>query len=246
MLSRPFSADRPFVARRLLAALAFALMCVLGSGAWAQQGGPAWSQLTSAQREALKPLERDWSRIDAEQKQKWVEVAQRMRRMKPAQRERLQARMDEWARMSPQQRGQARLGFEQSRQVGKKNRRAEWEAYQALSAEQRRQLQSRAAPAGRPTGPHRGEKSQAKSNIVPNPAYAPPPRPISPTVVQAQPGATTSLMSRQPSPPVHEQTGLPKIVATPEFVDRHTLLPRRGPQAAGIGAPAASAADRRR
>jgi hypothetical protein len=40
-------------------------------------------------------------------------------------------------------------------------------------------------------------------------------------------------------PPAHQQTGLPKIAATPGFVDPVTLLPRRGPQgAAAVEVPA--------
>ena len=58
------------------------------------------------------------------------------------------------------------------------------------------------------------------------------PTAVAPTVVQAAPGATTTLVTRQASPPVHQQTGMPKIAATPGFVDRSTLLPKRGPQGA--------------
>jgi hypothetical protein len=65
---------------------------------------------------------------------------------------------------------------------------------------------------------------------------------VAPTVMQAKPGATTTLISRSPSPPPHQQPGLPKVTATPGFVDRTTLLPQRGAQAAGTrGAAAASA-----
>jgi hypothetical protein len=85
---------------------------------------------------------------------------------------------------------------------------------------------------------------QAKSNIVPNPAFAAPPKPVAPTVVRAGPGATTTPITRRPAPPSHLQTGLPKIAATPGFVDKATLLPQRGPQAAATrSASAASAAD---
>jgi hypothetical protein len=78
------------------------------------------------------------------------------------------------------------------------------------------------------------ETPQTKSNIVPNPGLAAPPKPVAPTVVQAKPGATTSLMSDRRAPPSHQQTGLPKIAATPGFVDSTTLLPKRGPQGAAI------------
>jgi hypothetical protein len=212
--------------------------------------GPTWAELSPAQRTALAPLQRDWSTIDADRKQKWLQIAKRMPSMPPAERERVQTRMTEWTRLSPQERGQARMGYEQARQVGPKDRKAEWEAYQALSPEQKRQLQARAVPpvngASRPAGAQRHDASQAKSNIVPNPSYSAPPKPIGPTVVQGQPGATTSLISKRPTPPMHQQPGLPKIAATPEFVDKRTLLPRRGPQAAATRSAAASAPDTQR
>jgi hypothetical protein len=167
--------------------------------------------------------------------------------MPPAERERVQARMTEWARLSPQQRGQARLAFEQAKQVAPKDRQAQWEAYQALAPEQKRQLQARALPPSAPAAskPQRADRPQAKSNIVPNPAYASPPKPVAPTVVQAQPGATTSLISRRAMPPAHQQAGLPKIAATSEFVDKATLLPQRGPQAAATRSAAASSPEHR-
>jgi hypothetical protein len=217
--------------------------------------GPRWGELTPAQRNWLKPLERDWASIDADRKEKWITIAGRMPGMPAAERERVQARMTEWTRLSPQQRGQARLGYQQANEVGGKDRKAEWEAYQALPAEQKRQLQARAVPPDAPSSAQslgaasrqadtlRNDKPQAKSNIVPNPAYAAPPKPVAPTVVQAQPGATTSLMSKHASPPAHQQAGLPKIAATPEFVDKTTMLPRRGPQAAATRSAASAPAE---
>src|SRR5204862_5576817 len=86
------------------------------------EAGPKWSELSPAQRTALTPLEREWSTVDADRKQKWIQIAGRMPSMPPAERERVQARMTEWARMSPQQRGQARLAFEQAKQVSPKDR----------------------------------------------------------------------------------------------------------------------------
>ena len=63
--------------------------------------------------------------------------------------------------------------------------------------------------------------SSAKANLVPNPTLAQPPRPVSPTMVQAAPGATTTLITRHPTPPPHQQSGMPKIATTSEFVQRH-------------------------
>src|SRR5205807_1358099 len=98
------------------------------------------------------------------------------------------------------------------------------------------------------TGRPLADAAQTKSNIVPNPTFAAPPRQVAPTVVQAAPGATTTLITRRPAPPPHQQTGVPKVAATPEFVNRTTLLPKRGPQGAAIRpvAPADGASAPRR
>jgi len=250
----------------LLAGSLFAFLGAWSLASWSQSGpvplvapkkvvveaGPKWSELNATQRAALKPLERDWAGIDSDRKTKWMVLAERMPTMPPAERTRIQARMTEWAAMSPQQRGQVRLNFQEAKQVAPADRQAQWEAYQALPAEQKRQLAARAVPpppnaTHKPNGAARGDRpdkgnTQAKSNIVPNPAFAAPPKPVGPTVVQARPGATTTLISKVPAPPRHQQTGMPKIAATPEFVDKTTLLPRRGPQGAATRSAAASAA----
>ena len=67
-------------------------------------------------------------------------------------------------------------------------------------------------------------------------------QPVSPTVVQAKPGATHAAdHAAAAPPPPHQQPGMPKIAATSEFVDRKTLLPQRGPQSAGAEPRAAAA-----
>jgi len=206
--------------------------------------------LTAAQRAALRPLARDWAQIDNQHKQRWLRLAERFPRMSARRQERVQSRMSEWARLTPQQREQARLRYQEAKRLAPKDRQARWKAYQAMSPEQRRRLAARARRAGMPTsnhrpyplvrggGPERGnppvdvQPVRVKSNLVPSTAPAVPPTPVAPGVVQARPGATTSLMSERPVPPAHQQTGLPKIAATPGFVDQATLLPQRGAQGA--------------
>jgi hypothetical protein len=262
MRPRPSSFSRKLNSG-LLAGSLFAFLGAISLASWSQsapvppvvakraEAGPRWSELNPTQRATLKPLERDWAGIDSDRKHKWMAIAERMPTMPADERSRIQARMTEWAAMSPQQRGQVRLNFQEAKQVAPADRRAQWEAYQSLTAEQKRQLAARAVPpppaaASRPNGgprPERGEKNGAvaKSNIVPNPAFAASPKPVGPTVVQARPGATTTLISKVPAPPKHQQTGLPKIAATPEFVDKTTLLPQRGPQGAATRSASASA-----
>jgi len=211
--------------------------------------GVRWASLTPAQREALAPLEHDWPGIDAPRKQKWIALAARFKNLAPDERARINARMVEWAKLTPAERGQARMNFEEARQLPAPDRSARWEAYQALPVEQRQQFAARAASAAsgardsaasKPSAKSRDSK-EAKFNVVPNPALTQPPKQVAPTMVQAAPGATTTLITRRPAPPPHQQTGMPKIAATPEFVNRSTLLPKRGPQAAAV-APASATA----
>lgn len=206
-------------------------------------GGPSWATLSPEQRSVLAPLKDDWSSIDSPRKAKWLDLAARYPKMPPSDQSRMQARMTEWARLSPQQRAQARLNFQQAKQLPNQDRQNQWDAYRALPESERKALASRAnaaAKVGEPAGKPAPELS-SKRNIVANPSLsATPVKPVAPTVVQAAPGATTTLVTRQPSPPTHQQAGLPKIAATPGFVDRNTLLPQRGAQSAGVRSSASA------
>jgi len=205
--------------------------------AMAEQG-PRWSALTPAQRLALAPLQQDWHTIDASRKQKWLQVAGRMPSMSADERQRIGERMAEWARMTPQERGRARLQFLEAKQIPAEDRAARWEAYQALPAERREALASKAtepaakgAAAPAPTAP-RTSPAEPKRNVVQATPQAPA-KAVAPTVIQVRPGATTTLVSREVKPPRHHQPGQPKIAAVPGAVNPATLLPLRGPQAAG-------------
>jgi hypothetical protein len=247
----------PRSARSAIALFVAALAMLPCSGAWPapvpasaprapaqaashREEGVRWQSLTPAQRSALAPLEREWPTIDAARKQKWLVIAGRFKTLPPLEQARISDRMTEWARLTPAERGEARLRYQEARQVPESDRSARWEAYQKLPPNEKQQLAARAAAsiAVPPAAPKRDaggrESTQAKTNIVSNPALAQPPRPVTPTVVQASRGATTHLITRPSSPPPHQQTGMPKIAATPEFVNRSTLLPRRGPQAAAV------------
>ena len=52
----------------------------------------------------------------------------------------LHSRMSEWAALSNQQRAQARLNFADVKRLPADERKAKWEAYQALSEEEKREL----------------------------------------------------------------------------------------------------------
>lgn len=191
--------------------------------------GPAWSALTPAQRQALAPLERDWPGIDAPRKSKWLEVSSRFATMPAEEQQRVQARMAEWARLTPAERGQARWSFLETQQLSREQKQQHWEAYQALPDEERKALAARARPSGPVSDAHRPAAAKASASPA---AAASKPRvnPVAPTLVQAKPGATTTLMTKSAPPTAGPPPVQPRIAAGPGQVDSHTLLPKTGPQ----------------
>lgn len=201
-------------------------------------GGTAWSSLSPIQREALAPLQDEWPKLDADRRSKWLAIATRYPGMSPDDRRRMQERMAEWARLSPAVRGRARLSFQEAKRLPPQERQARWEAYQALPEDQRKALAGAPPPApsasARPAASSPGARSPGKPNVGMS-------KPVAPTLVQANPGATTRLMTLQPAPPPHQVPGQPHIAAAPSAVDRKTLLPKSGPQGAAAAVPAAAA-----
>jgi hypothetical protein len=187
----------------------------------APASGPAWKEISPAQQQALRPLQKNWDGLDAQGKRRWLGVASRFQAMSPVERALVQQRMNEWARLSPKERNEARLNFRDVRELSPDNRRERWEAYQALPEDARRTFGARSNPE---PASRRPARDNAKSNTVPNPLLE-----------ARRPGATTNPITTRPAPPLHQQPGLPKVAATPEFVNSLTLLPRRGAQAAATG-----------
>ena len=220
----------------------------------------AWQELTPAQKKVLQPLAPHWRTMDLSSREKWLNVANRFDKLGPAERQRVQERMDQWAKLPAQQRGEARLRFQQTRQLTPDERQRKWAAYQALSPEDRQDLTRQAERRAKPVflsnsavGPREAKQAYAakrparpdvspqKSNVVPNPSASLGPASgriaVRPAMVKAGTGATTSLVNQRPTPPMHQQTGLPKIAATKGFVDPVTLLPIKGAQGAAMAPP---------
>ncbi len=200
--------------------------------------------MTLAQRQALGPLERDWSSIDGTRQQKWLDVASRFDKLPPDDRERVQQRMADWSRMSPDERSRARLNYQELRiETAPDERQSRWESYQALPESQRRELAKRAnaAPSQQTPTTKPARLDGTKSAVVTAPTSPQSlTRSVTPILVQTAPGATTRLVTQTPKPPMHQQAGLPKMTAKPGFVDPKTLLPRRGVQGAAVAAQADS------
>lgn len=133
-------------------ALAFSALCALG--AWAQPAAapvassptaPAsvntgWLSLNAAQQSALSPLSKHWNALSDGQKRKWLAVAKTYPELAAPDQEKLHSRMVEWAALSPKDRELARLNFAQTKSVTKSDLAANWEAYKALSPDERKKL----------------------------------------------------------------------------------------------------------
>ena len=153
-MSGPPKADdrqrRRVAARRCLLAVAFvaqALLC--GTAALAQTKGaspapgPAWSQLSPAQREALAPLAGQWTTIPPESKRKWLEIADKYPRLSPDGQARLQARMAEFSRLTPEQRHTARENFQRAYELPRESRESAVQQYQSLPDDRKKELSER-------------------------------------------------------------------------------------------------------
>lgn len=116
--------------------------------------GASWVELTPEQQQALSPLAADWNGISEPQKRKWLEISKNYRTLTATEKTKLSSRMSEWVALSPQQRAQARLNFgktkELSRQLTPEEKKAQWDAYQALSPEEKQKLVAKANP--KPSG----------------------------------------------------------------------------------------------
>ena len=124
-----------------------------------------WSRLSASQQTALQPLAARWDEMGEAQKQKWLSLSRNFHTLPPAEQDRVHSRMTEWAALSAQQRTQARITFAQASRLAPDEKKERWEAYQALSEEERKRLAADnrnrphgAAPAVRAMAPARGAR----------------------------------------------------------------------------------------
>ena len=113
--------------------------------ATAPPAGPGWEVLNTSQKLALYPLAPRWTVLSEQQKRSWLAIAQGFPDLPGAEQERLHNRMTDWASLSAQQRSQARLNYAVTQKLAPDNKRAQWEAYQALSEAERNRLAQAAA-----------------------------------------------------------------------------------------------------
>lgn len=168
---------------------------------------PHWHDLTAHQQQALNPLAAHWDGLSESQKRKWLVISRNQGRLSPEERAVQHSRMTEWAGLSRQQRQQARFNFDEVKQVPAAERKAKWEAYQALSDDEKRRLAESAAK--RPQG--------AAGTIRPVPAQKLAPVPAA--RVAGRPGPrielapTSSAATAAPAPSRQTQDESPAPVA---------------------------------
>ena len=180
--------------------------------------GPGWETLTTPQKLALYPLAERWALISEAQKRRWLSLATNFSALPPEEQAKFHDRMTDWASLSAQQRNQARLNYAATNRLARDDKRAQWEAYQALSEEEKRALAAKAAPkpkgaatALRPVSPKKLAQVPAATQANPNRPNAPKIPPVidqSPRVAApVTPAAAPSAAS--PSPPTE-----PTVVET--------------------------------
>jgi hypothetical protein len=106
---------------------------------------PLWAELTPAQQIALKPLLANWNSLSESRKRKWLALSKNFEQLPVAEQVKLQSRMTEWVALSVQQRNQARLNFAKAKDIPATEKQAKWQAYQALSPEEKSKLAVKAA-----------------------------------------------------------------------------------------------------
>lgn len=111
---------------------------------------PAWTELSAQQQMSLQPLAADWERMSEARKRKWLLISKNYPKLSPEEQAKLHRRMSKWASLNQHQRTQARMSFKEIKTLSPRQKAAQWEAYQALSAEEKRRLaaKARSKPAG--------------------------------------------------------------------------------------------------
>lgn len=200
-----------------------------------------WSGLTPKQQVLLAPLERDWPEISDTQRSKWLSATPTLATMSGEEIKRVHDRIRDWTFLSGSERLNARIGFQVTRQLTAEQRQARWEAYQALPEEERKALAEKAmarrqALAEAPARAAKPLATRPKSSATPAPPRLVAPALVTSTLVQAKPGATTVLITRDLAKPRRQAAPAPKV-ADPSLLDPHTLLPLKTPPPASAPLP---------
>ena len=146
---------------------------------------------SSASNSSPAPDSSAWQALS--KRQKWLTLSKNFFQLSDEEQMTLHSRMREWAALSPRQRSQARFHFNTTQSLSSQDKRAQWEAYQALSDQEKHTLSS---------GPKPPAKSAARSFAAPST------RLVSPPLLPVN--ATRAIQRVAPSKPIHPKTLLPQ------------------------------------
>lgn len=85
---------------------AAALLTLLCTPAYASQ--KQWASLTPIQKEALAPIEQEWTQLPEKQRQRLIAASKRYPRLSPEQKQLFLTRLTEWSKLTQEQRNRAR------------------------------------------------------------------------------------------------------------------------------------------
>jgi len=126
---------------------------------------PRWVDLTPAQKEALSPLAAEWDQINAPRKKKWLEIGNKVALMTPDEKQRVNARISDWVKLTPEQRRVARSNFAQAKKLAPSDKFAQWQRYQQLTEEQKKELAAAGDPVKKQVA-NRPVKSEKNTKIA--------------------------------------------------------------------------------
>jgi len=197
---------------RVFAAVFIASLGWVGGLAFAQNAPPPtdsnssakvansnWQNLTQSQKKALAPLAPHWAQISLAQRNKWLVMSNNFDNLSPREQATLHHRMADWAALSPQQRAQARLSFNETKTLGSDQKKSQWEAYQALSQDDRKKLAA---------------QQTTKIQGAATASQAPSPQKVIP--LQGKSPPTESANKSVPIIVIDKKTLLPTTVVAPE------------------------------
>lgn len=162
---------------------------------------PAWAELTQEQKQVLAPLARDWDRMEAFRKKKWLGIAKRYPTMKPEEQARVQRRMQDWASLTPEQRTQARTRYKNLKTAPPETKEAikkKWEQYKELPDEEKKRLAKKAV--GKPASIPGTAKPQGLAPKLPATAPRPLPTPADAPASAPMEASTPPTQGDHPAP----------------------------------------------
>lgn len=193
--------------------------------------GPRWSILTTPQKLALYPLAERWALISEAQKRRWLTLASNFLNLSDDEQQKFHDRITDWGNLSAQQRNQARLNFAVTNRLAGDDKRAQWEAYKALSEKERSALAARAAP--KPTGAATALRPVPSRKLAQVPAATE----VSPTRPNAPKIPTLAIYPSRVVVPVVVPTASSAAMGLPPSAN--PVTPAGGVETAPVGMPSA-------